>query len=230
MPLSTRIFFMMTLASVLTSVAVLVVPDLGGLGAAPKPDDAIVWLTNAATQPVFLVPFGLAVVLFAWNQTRPLAESRIRSVSTLAPFAVGLSKLQKLEATRTAFAAQSPAADGLVLAELMVHAGVRAGASDIHLHPLADGATINLRIDGALEPLGALTLPQYGVLLNRLKVLGRLTHYVTDRPQDGQFNLLTPDGNAEVRISLLPTQHGEKAVMRLAGLGNKGPSCGRSVT
>jgi general secretion pathway protein E len=100
---------------------------------------------------------------------------------------------------------------------------VRAGASDIHLHPVPEGATVSLRIDGALEPLGVLDPQQYGVLINRLKVLGRLTHYVTDKPQDGQFTLPTPDGTAEVRISLLPTQHGEKAVMRLAGLGNKGP-------
>lgn len=223
MPLSTRLFFAMTLASIFTGLLVLVVPELPGLGAPPKLDDALGWLTGAVTQPLFIGPFGLALVLYGWVKTRPLAESRIRESNVLVPMAQGLNRAQKLEATRAAFAAQTPNADGLVLAELMVHAGVRVGASDIHLQPLADGATVVLRVDGALEPLGALSPQQYGALINRLKVLGRLAHYVTDRPQDGQFTLATPDGNAEVRISLLPTQHGEKAVMRLAGLGNKGP-------
>lgn len=223
MPLSTRLFVATMLAAFLTIVAVLVVPEHEGLGPPPRLDDALAWLIGAVTQPLFLGPFGLGLVLFAWVKTRPLAQSRIREVSTLAPFAPGLSRAQKLEATRAAFAAQADTADGLVLAELMIHAGVRAGASDIHLHPVPEGATVSLRIDGALEPLGVLSPPHYSAVLNRLKVLGRLTHYVTDRPQDGQFTLPTPDGNAEVRLSLLPTQHGEKAVLRLAGLGNQGP-------
>ena len=78
MPLSTRLFFAMTLASIFTGLLVLVVPELPGLGAPPKLDDALGWLTGAVTQPLFIGPFGLALVLYGWVKTRPLAESRIR--------------------------------------------------------------------------------------------------------------------------------------------------------
>ncbi len=223
MPLATRVFVSMALAAFFASVTMLVMPDVGGLGPPPSVPDALSWVNRGVMQPLFLVPAVLAAVLYAFAKTRPLPHGLIRARSSLSPMGDGLSKTQRLEATRSAFAAQSVGADGLVLAELMVDAGVRTGASDIHLHPLKDQATVSVRIDGSLESLGTLDLAQYAQLINRLKVLGRLTHYVTDRPQDGQFTLDTATGNAEVRLSLLPTQHGEKAVMRLAGLGNEGP-------
>jgi general secretion pathway protein E len=50
--------------------------------------------------------------------------------------------------------------------------------------------------------------------------------YVTDRPQDGHFTQETPDGTAELRASFLPTQHGEKVVMRVARPGQSLPELG----
>lgn len=219
----TRFFVTMALAAFLLSLVTLVAPDLGVLGPAPSAADALSWIVAAATTPFVLVPLGLAAALAAWVKTRPMPGTLIREQASLGSMQEGLSKTQKLEATRAAFAAGAQSCDGIVLAELLVHAGLRVAASDIHLQPAAEGTDIAVRVDGALEPLGSLTVPQYALLLNRLKVLGRLTHYVTGKPQDGQFVMGTPDGNAEVRISLLPTQHGEKAVLRLAGLGNEGP-------
>jgi len=218
-----RVFATAAVLSVLTSVVVLFVPEAGVLGPAPSTSDALSWFSDAVQQPLFLVPFALGLALYGLGKMRKPPELLLRAPTALKPLPQGLTKAQKFEATQVAFGAQSTGADGLVLAELMVQAGVRLGASDIHLHPTEDGANLSLRVDGSLEPLGRVTGAQYALLINRLKVLGRLTHYVTDAPQDGQFVLDTPDGRAEVRISLLPTQHGEKAVMRIAGLGNAGP-------
>ena len=224
MPFSTRILVALTLGAFFIAVLMLVAPDFGGLGPPPRPDDAVSWLTGAVTQPLFLGPLALGLVLFIWNKTRPLAQSRIREVSTLAPFAEGLSKAQKLEATRAAFAAHAGTADGLVLAELMVHAGVRAAASDIHLHPVPDGRHAEpahrrrARAAGRCSARPSTACCSTG---SRCWAASRTTSPTSRRTASSPCP--PPTANAEVRISLLPTQHGEKAVMRLAGLGNKGP-------
>jgi general secretion pathway protein E len=221
---ASRFFVTMALASLLLSLAVLVVPEGGLLGPAPAANDALSWLLGAGSTPWVLAPLGLAALLFAWVKTRPAPAAVLRPQAELAPLPAAVPGGERLAATRAAFTAAAPSSDGAALAELLVQAGVRLSVSDVHLQPAADGTDVSLRIDGALSPLGRLSPPQYAQLVNRLKVLARLTHYVSDKPQDGQFSMQTADGPAEVRVSLLPTQHGEKAVLRFAGrVGDAGP-------
>jgi general secretion pathway protein E len=222
-PQSLRLITSLAFLTIALGAALLVLPEVPMLGPPPQSDDAFELLLATAQSPWFLTPLALSVLFFVYVKTRPLPEGAIRAANVLPPLPTGLSKAERLVKVRAAFLAASKDADGLVLAELLVHAAVQVGASDIHVHPGPDGTQLSLRVDGSLETLASITGTEYGVLLNRLKVLGRLTHFVSDRPQDGQFSLPTPDGNAEVRLSLLPTQHGEKAVMRLAGLANQLP-------
>ncbi|MFT3706702.1 MAG: GspE/PulE family protein [Archangium sp.] len=223
MPQSLRLITSLAFLTIALGAVLLVLPEVPMLGPPPKSDDALELLLQIVQSPLFLAPLGLSLAFFVYVKTRPLPEGMIRGANVLPPLATGLSKSERLVQARAAFVAASRDADGLVLADLLVHAAVQVGASDIHVHPGPDVTTLSLRVDGSLETLATISAAAYGVLLNRLKVLGRLTHYVSDRPQDGQFSLPTPDGNAEVRLSLLPTQHGEKAVMRLAGLANEAP-------
>lgn len=223
MPQSLRLLSSLTFLTIAVGAVLVALPDMPGLGGAMTSDAAIALVTETAQTPVFLVPAVLSLVLFVYVKSRPLPQGTMRAANTLPALNPELSKTDRLAKVKATFASMVRDADGLVIADLLVHAGVQLKASDIHVHPGAADAQLSVRVDGALEQLAVLSTPQYGVLLNRLKVLGRLTHYVTDKPQDGQFSLPTPDGTAEVRISLLPTQHGEKAVMRLAGLGNAAP-------
>ncbi|MFO0594252.1 MAG: GspE/PulE family protein [Myxococcaceae bacterium] len=191
-------------------------------GLAPTPSMEAV--QHIVTGPSFLAPLAVAAAFYVYVRTRPLPGAMMRSAHYLPGIDLGQPTPQRLAALRANLAPRLVDADGLELADLLVHAAVQAKASDIHVHPTGEVTQLSVRVDGVLEPLGDVSLAQYGALINRLKVLGRLTHYVTDKPQDGQFALPTPDGTAEVRISLLPTQHGEKAVLRLSGLGNELPS------
>jgi general secretion pathway protein E len=108
------------------------------------------------------------------------------------------------------------ALDAVAIVELLIHGAVQAKASDIHIHPLEDGTHVALRVHGALEEVGLLPRAVHLALLNRLKVLSKVVSFVSDRPQDGHFLLVTPDGPADMRVSFLPTYHGEKIVMRVA--------------
>ena len=93
---------------------------------------------------------------------------------------------------------------------------IRAGASDIHIQPLELRARTSFRVGGELEEVAATPRAYHDAVVRRLKVLARLIPYQTDQPQDGHIVLDTPLGTVDVRLSTLPTNHGEKIVMRLA--------------
>jgi len=88
-------------------------------------------------------------------------------------------------------------------------------ASDIHIEPLQHGLRIRLRIDGVLHPLSSLPDTQPAALLARLKILGGLDIAERRLPQDGQFSMEIEGKPASFRLSTLPINRGEKAVVRL---------------
>ncbi len=220
MPQSLRLLSSLTFLTIAAGAMILAVPGLPGFGPAP---DALDFLTRTAQLPAFFVPAALGLAFYVFAKSRPPPQAVMRAAHLLPPVPAGLSKPERLAKVRATFNIKSHRADGLVLADLLVHAAQQTGASDIHVQPGAQRAELNLRIDGALETFSTLAPAGYAELINRLKVLGRLVHHVSDKPQDGQFSLPTPEGVAEVRLSLIPTQHGEKAVLRLAGFANELP-------
>lgn len=87
--------------------------------------------------------------------------------------------------------------------------------SDIHLEPFPSALRVRFRVDGILlevAEIPALWLPR---LLARLKILADLTIYRSDVPQEGRLAVRLDDRAVDVRVTLLPTLHGEKAVLRL---------------
>jgi general secretion pathway protein E len=105
--------------------------------------------------------------------------------------------------------------DAVGFVDDLLAAAVRSGASDVHLQPLELLTRTSLRVGGELEEVAATPRSFHDAVLRRLKVLARLVPYQTDRPQDGHIALDTPLGTVDVRVSTLPTNHGEKAVLRL---------------
>ena len=89
------------------------------------------------------------------------------------------------------------------------------GASDIHIEPQEDLLQIRFRIDGQLQPQTETDLRVAGALALRLKLMSGLDISEKRHPQDGRFNVLVRSQPVDVRISTMPTQHGESVVMRL---------------
>ncbi|MCH6583883.1 MAG: Flp pilus assembly complex ATPase component TadA, partial [Proteobacteria bacterium] len=92
---------------------------------------------------------------------------------------------------------------------------VRDGASDIHLEPFETRSVARLRIDGVLrdvlEPQQAL----HQVIVSRIKIMAHLDIAEKRLPQDGRITLRVAGHPVDVRVSTLPTGHGERVVMRL---------------
>jgi general secretion pathway protein E len=89
-------------------------------------------------------------------------------------------------------------------------------ASDIHLEPRRDVGILRFRIDGVLHEVYQVPFAVLQAMVARIKILGRMDVVEKRRPQDGRIKTRMPDGSEiELRLSSLPTAHGEKLVMRI---------------
>jgi len=92
---------------------------------------------------------------------------------------------------------------------------MRARASDIHIEPTIDKTRIRYRIDGILMEKLILPKSVHEALVSRIKVLTDMKIDEKRIPQDGRFNFKSDGAEVDLRVSTLPTVHGEKIVMRL---------------
>lgn len=88
-------------------------------------------------------------------------------------------------------------------------------ASDIHIEPFEDKTSIRMRIDGTIVDYVTLKTSVHNSLIARIKILAELDIAERRRPQDGHFKVKQPDGYLNIRVSVIPTVFGEKAVLRL---------------
>jgi general secretion pathway protein E len=115
-------------------------------------------------------------------------------------------------------AASAPTADGPIVqfvdqAVLAAHAS---GASDVHFECDSAGVTVKHRLDGVLVQFARMDGHQQAEeAISRIKVLSKLD--ITERrlPQDGRFRMQAAGADVDVRVSIMPSVHGEDAVLRL---------------
>jgi type II secretory ATPase GspE/PulE/Tfp pilus assembly ATPase PilB-like protein len=103
------------------------------------------------------------------------------------------------------------------LVNLVLTEALRANASDIHIEPAEEEIRIRLRVDGVLRDFLQAPVWLHSGLVTRLKVLSKLDITEKRVPQDGRFAVRFQGTAADLRVSTLPTQFGEKAVLRLLG-------------
>ncbi|HEU4963793.1 MAG TPA: ATPase, T2SS/T4P/T4SS family [Bacilli bacterium] len=97
----------------------------------------------------------------------------------------------------------------------IIRQGVGQRASDIHIDPQEDGIRVRYRVDGIMRTERVLPKHMMGVIAARLKILAKLNIAERRLPQDGRFNMDVDLRTVDVRVSTLPTAHGEKIVMRI---------------
>jgi len=92
---------------------------------------------------------------------------------------------------------------------------VRDGASDIHIEPYERHSSVRLRIDGSLREIVQPNRALHAALISRLKIMADLDIAEKRLPQDGRISLRLGTRAIDVRVSTLPSAHGERAVLRL---------------
>ncbi len=105
---------------------------------------------------------------------------------------------------------------GVVLAvDMILSQGVRHGVSDIYFEPWLNNLGIRYRMDGALTEIATIPKSRQEQMLARLKILARLAVYQREIPQDGRIDADASRDGRSMRVSTIPTIHGEKAVVRI---------------
>jgi type IV pilus assembly protein PilB len=99
--------------------------------------------------------------------------------------------------------------------EVLFREATQKRASDIHLEPGEQTTNVRLRVDGVLQRLLTVSARMHPAIVSRIKILSGLNIAERRLPQDGRCRLKLPGKNIDIRVSTLPTVHGEKVVMRL---------------
>jgi type IV pilus assembly protein PilB len=97
----------------------------------------------------------------------------------------------------------------------IIHEAIRLRASDIHLEPFEREMLVRFRVDGVLQEM--MTVPKDRILeiTSRLKIMSRLNIAEKRRSQDGRIRINENGKNVDIRVSTMPTDFGEKIVLRL---------------
>ena len=126
-----------------------------------------------------------------------------------------LSSMAEDLADRTDLLAGNDDAPIIRLINAILSQAVREGASDIHLEPFEDRVSVRFRIDGVLSEILSPKAELAPVLVSRLKVMARLDIAEKRLPQDGRITVRLAGHAVDIRVSTIPSAHGERIVLRL---------------
>ncbi len=101
------------------------------------------------------------------------------------------------------------------LVHLIIQEAVQMRASDIHIEPFADRVRIRYRIDGVCIERESPPRRLLGSIVSRLKIMGSIDIAEKRRPQDGRIKINVAGKDIDLRVSILPTVHGQSVVMRI---------------
>src|SRR5436853_73139 len=101
------------------------------------------------------------------------------------------------------------------LVNLIIQEAISLRASDIHIEPFADRVRVRYRIDGILVERDSPPRRLLAPMISRIKIMGSIDISEKRRPQDGRIKMTTKGKHFDMRVSILPTNHGQSVVMRL---------------
>src|SRR3989344_1623057 len=145
----------------------------------------------------------------AEQYTRGLSSEVTEALKEVAP---GMGNTNIQSAMTGSVLGEAPVAR---IVSTLLEYGIRVRASDIHIEPLENETRVRYRIDGILHEKLILPKKIHDSIISRIKILGNMKIDEKRVPQDARFNFKIGQQELDLRLSTLPTAHGEKVVMRL---------------
>jgi general secretion pathway protein E len=188
-------------------------------------EELVLWAPPAAPLPALSEVQRLYAVGRMESQDAALLMERIQSAyagseSSAATVvgevesAVDLSRMmQDLPAVEDLLEAANDAPIIRMLNALLTQAA-KDGASDIHIEPYERSSAVRFRVDGTLREVVQPNKALHAALISRLKIMAELDIAEKRLPQDGRISLRIGGRAIDVRVSTLPSAHGERAVLR----------------
>lgn len=152
---------------------------------------------------------------------RYYGQSETESVdSMLAEFTDTAIDTTETEAVARTIEMDQSDAPVVRLCNLMIQEAIALRASDIHIEPFADRIRVRYRIDGVLVERDSPPRRLLPAILSRLKIMGSMDIAEKRRPQDGRIKLSLQGKHYDMRVSVIPTNHGQGICMRILDRGN----------
>lgn len=152
---------------------------------------------------------------------RHYGQTETESVdSMLVEFTNTAIEFTQTESMASLAAAEDSDAPVVKLCNLIIQEAINLRASDIHIEPFADRVRVRYRIDGVLVERDAAPRRLLAPLLSRIKIMGNIDISEKRRPQDGRIKMTVHGKHFDLRVSILPTVHGQSAVMRILDRSN----------
>ncbi len=107
------------------------------------------------------------------------------------------------------------------LVNTLISQALKERASDIHIEPFHQEVLVRFRVDGLLHTIVKPPKSVQAAMISRIKVMADLDISEKRHPQDGRFRVKIAGREVDIRVSILPTAHGERVVMRLLDRGAK---------
>ncbi|OWK43618.1 GspE/PulE family protein [Fimbriiglobus ruber] len=174
------------------------------------------FILNKDVQPVLAIHEQIQEAI-----NRNYGQSETESVdSMLVEFTDTAIEFTQIESSSALASADDSDAPVVKLVNLIISEAVNLRASDIHIEPFLDRVRVRYRIDGVLVERDQVPRRLLSALLSRIKIMGSIDISEKRRPQDGRIKMTVGGKHFDLRVSMLPTVHGQSAVMRILDRGN----------
>ncbi|MFI4940280.1 MAG: GspE/PulE family protein [Burkholderiales bacterium] len=186
--------------------------SLLGIIADPFSPDLQTWLETQAKTPL-QCRLALASDIQAYLSKQ---EESTRALDNLGPEIDGVQQHGKTAAVLSFASISETASPAVKLVNSTLYDALKAGASDIHLERTPSGLAVKYRIDGVLDhATTAAGIEVAEQVISRIKVLAELDISERRVPQDGSFRVEAGGREIDLRVSIMPSIHGEDAVIRI---------------
>ena len=174
------------------------------------------FILNKDVQPVLAVQEQIQEAI-----NRNYGQTETESVdSMLVEFTDTAIEFTQTESMSSMAAAEESDAPVVRLCNLIIQEAINLRASDIHIEPFGDRVRVRYRIDGILVERDQAPRRLLAPLLSRLKIMGSIDISEKRRPQDGRIKMTVHGKHFDLRVSMLPSVHGQSVVMRILDRGN----------
>jgi type IV pilus assembly protein PilB len=165
-------------------------------------------IAKMPVSPVFALPSEIEhAILIQYSSEENLSES----LSALARSNI----FENPDLATDKLAAIADTAELISILEEIIYYAIRERATDIHIEPQETSSRVRFRIDGMLREILCFSRKLHRSFISRLKILSNLNIAESRFPQDGRFSIGIAQNKADFRFSSIPTQYGEKAVVRI---------------
>jgi type IV pilus assembly protein PilB len=152
---------------------------------------------------------------------RHYGQTETESVdSMLQEFTDTAIDFTETDATASGVATEDSDAPVVKLVNLIISEAISLRASDIHIEPFGDRVRVRYRIDGVLVERDSPPRRLLAPMLSRIKIMSNIDISERRRPQDGRIKMTVTGKHFDLRVSMLPTNHGQSAVMRILDRGS----------